>query len=305
MSISLRGLIAAPHTPFDAQGELQLDVIERQVEHLLAEGVVAAFVCGTTGEGMSLTLEERQAVAQRWVDTSRGTRLSVIVHVGCAALRDARNLAAHAARIQATAIAALAPFYHRPPHVTALVDCCRQIAAAAPALPFFYYHIPSMTQIRLSMSEFLERGSSQIPNLAGLKYTDDDLMQLQECLAVAPDRLQILHGFDEILLAGLALGVRAATGSTYNFAARLYHDLIAAFEAGDLPRAAQRQQVSVRLVRLLARYDFAPAAKAMMRTVGIDCGPVRPPLQPLSEEAFARLECELQAQQLLPWIGRQ
>src|SRR5690349_8218620 len=90
----LSGLVAAPHTPFDAEGSLYLDVIEEQAALLADSGVSGAFVCGTTGEGLSLTAEERKAVARQWVNVARG-RLKVIVHVGHASQREAIDLARH------------------------------------------------------------------------------------------------------------------------------------------------------------------------------------------------------------------
>src|SRR5690242_8217785 len=97
-AFALGGLIAAPHTPFDAQGALCLSTIEKQAELLAASGVKGAFICGTTGEGLSLTTDERMQVAQRWVEASRGA-LKVIVHVGHNCQRDAIALAEHADRV--------------------------------------------------------------------------------------------------------------------------------------------------------------------------------------------------------------
>src|SRR6185295_8538480 len=92
----LHGLVAATHTPFHADGSLNLDVIEKQAAHLLANGVKFAFIGGTTGESHSLALDERRALAQRWREVAHGSELKVIVHVGGNCLADARTLAAQA-----------------------------------------------------------------------------------------------------------------------------------------------------------------------------------------------------------------
>src|SRR5438552_6040750 len=120
-SFRLDGLIAAPYTPFDAAGELNLAVVEKQCALLLSTGVKGAFVCGTTGEGMSLTLSERMAVAQRWVDVA-GKKLNVIVHAGHNCQRDAAALARHARQIGAAAVAALPPSFFKPANVEQLVE---------------------------------------------------------------------------------------------------------------------------------------------------------------------------------------
>src|ERR1043165_1641656 len=100
-------LIAAPFTPFHGDGSLNLPVIEKQATALAADGVRGAFVCGTTGEGASLTGAERQQVAARWREVA-SDRLEIIVHVGHVCLDEARALAAHAQRSGANGIAAVA-----------------------------------------------------------------------------------------------------------------------------------------------------------------------------------------------------
>src|SRR6476661_1928761 len=107
----LGGLIAAPYTPFDGRGEVKLNVVERQADALVASGVSGAFVCGTTGEGLSMTTAERMEVAERWVEVCNGSALKVIVHVGHNCQRDAMALARHAADIGAAAIAAMPPSF--------------------------------------------------------------------------------------------------------------------------------------------------------------------------------------------------
>src|SRR5207253_6272092 len=92
-----------------------------------------------------------------------------------------------------------------------------------------------------------------------------------------------VFGYDELLLAGLTLGVRGAVGSTYNFAAPLYQRLIAAFERGDLTTARSAQLESVRMIRVLQEFGFSRASKAMMGLLGVDCGPVRLPLKPMAD----------------------
>ena len=184
------------------------------------------------------------------------------------------------AELGVDAIAALAPNFFRPASVEQLLDYCERIASEGESTPFFFYDIPAMTGVRLSMPEFLAEAQQRLPTLCGLKYTNDDLVQLQECLQVAPDRYRILFGLDECLLAGLALGVHGAVGSSYNFAAPLYLQLISAWESGDLPRARALQLRSVRLIRCLERFGYLAAAKATMQLVGVDCGPVRATAEP-------------------------
>ena len=119
----LRGLVAATHTPFHADGSLNLSIVEKQCAHLLANGVTSAFICGTTGESSSLSLDERRLMAKCWMEVIRGTEMRVIVHVGANALTDARDLAADAEQLGAHAIAALAPSYFKPRSLDSLIAC--------------------------------------------------------------------------------------------------------------------------------------------------------------------------------------
>lgn len=282
-------LIAAPHTPFRADGELCLEAVGRQARLLKACGVSGVFIGGSTGEYASLTVDERRRLAEEWVAQANG--LDVIVHVGHNSQRDAVELARHAAGLPVQAIAALAPSYFRP-QVAELLTFFEPVAAAGDR-PFYFYDIPTMTEVHVPTVEFLRAGGERLPRLAGVKFTNPDLAQFQECLHCAGGRYDILFGTDESLLAGYALGARGAVGSTYNFAPGLYQRLIAAWDRGEAAQARQLQHESVRLVRCLQSFGYMAAAKAVMSFLGVDCGPVRPPLRPLSESEQSLLKQRL------------
>lgn len=298
----LTGLVAAVHTPFRSDGSLHLDVVEAQAAHLRAHGIDLAFVGGSTGEGHSLSLEERRALARRWVEVARGTALGVVVHVGANCLADSRVLAAQAEELGAVAISALAPSYFKPRDTDALVACCADVAAAAPRTPFYFYDIPALTGVSLSMPDFLERAEGRIPTLAGIKFTSPDLMAYQLCLRAGDGAFDVPYGVDEWLLAALALGARGAVGSTYNFAAPLYQRMLRAFAASDLVTAREEQLRSVRLVRLLAGYGYMGAAKAVMTMLGVEVGPPRLPIPGLSTGQAAELRGRLESLGFFDWI---
>lgn len=300
MARHLTGLIAATFTPMHADGSLALDRVRPLVDHLIRQGVESLFVCGTTGEGPSMTVEERQAVAGAFVEAASG-RLPVIVQVGHTSLAEARRLADHARKIGADAISAVAPSYFKPASVDALVGCLREITAAAPELPFYYYHIPSMTGITLDLFELLRRAPKELPSMAGIKYTAPMLDELLALVRFDPRRYDVYFGRDEMLLAGLAVGVRGAIGSTYNFAGRLYRRLIDAFDRGDLDEARACQAHAVAMVRAVLRYRGNSGLKATMKLVGQDCGPVRLPQVALDAAETAALEGELESIGFFEW----
>jgi len=273
----LNGLIAAPYTPMHADGSLNLAAVAPYARLLARSGVAGVFIGGTTGEGLSLTVAERTALTEAWMASPAG--LQIIVHVGSTCVADSCAIAAHAQAAGAVATGYLAPCFFKPTTVANLVDICAAVAAAAPKLPFYYYHIPSMTGVTIPVVGFLKAAASRIPNLAGAKFTYEDFMDFQECTHLDNGRFDILFGRDEALICGLALGARGAIGSTYNFAAPLYNRLIAAFQAGDLAAAQRLQLQSVQLIRGIGAIGpFLAVSKAIMARCGVDCGPTRLPL---------------------------
>ena len=299
--LHLRGLVAPAFTPLRVDGSLDLGRVDKQAEHLVRQGVVAVFVCGTTGEGPSLTVPERQQLCERWRAVA-GSHLPAIVHVGDTSIAAARALSAQAQKTGAAAIAAVPPFYFKPESVEDVVDCCAEIASAAPDLPFYYYHIPGNTGVRVPMTELLEAGAARIPTLAGLKFSDDDLMDFGQCVASFGDRYDLFYGRDEMLLPAMSIGARAAIGTTYNFAAPLSRRMIEAFDKGDLATAQKLQAQSRALVAAIQRHGGLPAMKATMRLAGIDCGPCRLPLKTLNDEQVQALRHDLDSRGLFPLI---
>ncbi|MEY4613940.1 MAG: hypothetical protein RL179_1913 [Planctomycetota bacterium] len=294
MTHLLNGLVAATHTPFKKDGSLNLDGVEKIAAHLLANKVEIAFIGGSTGESHSLNVDERMKLAKRWFEIAKGTRLKVVVHVGSNCLEDARALSRQGQELGALAISALTPSYFKPRNVDALVDCCSFIASAAPQTPFYYYDIPTMTGVNLPMPEFLERAGKSIPNLKGLKFTNVDFMSFQLCGQMEGGRFEILWGVDEMLLPALSVGAHGAVGSTYNFAAPIYHRIMDAFKKFDFETARKEQLRSIRLVNILVKRGYMASAKAMMGMLGVDVGSPRLPNGSLKQDEFASLKSDLE-----------
>lgn len=302
-SSPLHGLVVAAHTPFENDGSLRLSAIEKQAAHFVAKGVKTVFVCGTTGESSSLTLDERRSVAATWFSVARGSGLRIVVHVGSNSLNEASLLASHAQSNGAAAIAALSPSYFKPRSLDLLIDCCAQIAQAAPETPFYFYDIPALTGVNFSMSEFLSRAPQRIPSLAGLKFTNPDLKTYLHCLQLDGGRWDLPFGVDEHLLGALAVGARGAVGSGFNFAAPLYHRLIDAFHNGDWETARREQHRGGQLVDLLSSYGYMAAAKSFMEILGIPVGPPRLPHNRLTPPDHQTLRQRLEALGGLEWVS--
>lgn len=301
----LTGLIAAPHTPFTSTGELNLSAIERQAEILEHDGVSGVFIGGTTGECHSLSVDERLRLAERWSEATTGSKLKLIVHVGCQNLPDSRELAKQAGHLgNVAAIGAMAPTFFKPPGPAEVAAWLGDVASFAPELPMYYYDIPAMTGIRLPMDEILGRCREGIPSFAGLKLSNPDMTVLVECLAFEGGDLDVLFGCDEAFLFGYAAGVKGAVGSSYNIAAPLYLRIMSAFGRGDHVLARADQTTSVAMVKLLATFGYLPASKFVMSLKGVDCGPVRLPLKNLNDDSRRMITDGMERLGLVPQTTR-
>ncbi|CAB1331400.1 unnamed protein product, partial [Coregonus sp. 'balchen'] len=161
-------------------------------------------VNGTTGEGMSLTVEERKLLAEEWCRKSKLEQ--VMVHVGCMSLKYSQEL---------------------------------EVASASPAVPLYYYHIPAVTGVNLLSRDVLEGIEKQIPSFQGLKFSD--LMDFGQCVSYSPSHWSLLYSIDEQLLGALAIGANGAVGSTYNYLGGGVNRLLSSFDKGYLPKARTLQ----------------------------------------------------------------
>jgi len=299
--LKLTGLVAATHSPFNKDGSLNLNAVEAQAEHLTMHNITTAFVGGSTGESQSLSFDERLQLTRRWTEVTRGTPLKVVAHVGSNCLGDARKLAAAAEKDGVAAVAAIAPYYFKPRGLEQLVDWCAEIAAAAPATPFYFYDVPVLTNVNYPMPAFLAKAADRIPTLNGIKFTNSDLFSYQLCLQADGGAFDIPWGIDEAMLAAFALGGKGAVGSTYNFAAPVFQRVIAALEKGDIKTAQQQQRQGTALINLLFGYGYMGASKVIMGWLGVNVGPCRAPMPNLNAEQTAKLRGDLEACGFFEW----
>ncbi len=272
------GLCTATHTPFQADGSLNLEVVERQAAFLRGHGITSVFIGGTTGESSSLTARERSALNDRWAVVGPAAGIDVIVHVGANCLTEAAQLAAHAEKNKAKAVSMIAPSYFKPRTIADLVASCAMVAKAAPRTPFYYYDIPGMTGISgFPVDEFLKAASPLIPNLAGVKYSNPDLEAMRRAKALEGGRFDLPYGIDERFLAALRDGATAGVGSTYNFNPGPLLRTIAAHGKGDNAQAEAEQAKVQPVVDILAKRGYMGAAKALMGHLGVPLGPARLP----------------------------
>jgi N-acetylneuraminate lyase len=290
------GLIDAPFTPFLANGDVNLEPVEAYARMLQKNGLKGVFINGSSGEGYMLTTDERKALAERWVSVAP-EGFKVIVHVGSCCLRDSVELARHAQAIGAWGIGSMAPPFPKIGRIEELVKYCEQIAAAAPNLPFYYYHIPAFNVACLPMLDLLKAVDGRIPNFAGIKYTYESLYEYNQCRLYKNGKFDMLHGQDETILPSLAQGgAQGGIGGTTNYNGRELVAIIEAWERGDIEAAREHQNFSQEVINVIARHrGNIVAGKRIMKLMGFDLGPNRVPFQNLTDEEEQQIKSELEA----------
>jgi len=282
----LAGLVAAPFTPMFPDGEINSGIIEKYHALLVSNGVAGVFINGSSGEGVSTTNHEKLIVAEAWAKTSSGSGLKVISHLGGTCYRDCIELARESERMGLYAVSVTSPSYFKPANVKMLAEFFIRIAESVPGMPVYYYHIPVLTGGFFNMIDFVREVAPRVPNFAGIKYTHEDFMDFLSCLNYDNGRYDMLWGRDENFLSALVLGARGAVGSTYNYAAPLYHRMIEAYDRNDQVTARALQQKSIDMITLLGKYGGIATGKTYMKYIGLDCGEFRLPVRNMSNSDY-------------------
>ena len=273
---ALGGVFSALITPFHADGSLNLDMLAPLAEFQLAQGLHGFYVGGSTGEAFLQSPAERQAVLAEFARAVNG-RARLIAHVGAIATDEALGLAHVAADAGYDAISAIPPFYYDFSAAEVLTHY-RALADATP-LPLIVYNFPAKSARPLSTADLLALLAH--PKIIGVKHTSQNLYQLERLKTAAPGAV-IYNGFDEMFAGGVAMGADGGIGTTFNVMGRLFVDLLDAMRRGDLAGARALQTRANAVIDVLIEVGVFPGTKAMLKILGIDCGPCRRPFSPLT-----------------------
>lgn len=285
----LRGIYPATVTPFDRRGQFDVRAMRGIVDYQLRAGVDGFYICGGTGEGLLLTVAERQAVLEAVLDQLQG-RATVIAHIGAFQTADTLALAKHASEVGADAIAALPPAYFYKPDTLALIRYYSAVAEVS-RVPLLVYNIPS--RVGITMTQDLFDRLLAIKNVVGMKDSSGDVYALG-LLFVGGRNPIIFEGKDEVLLPGLLAGASGGIGATYNIMPELFVKLWRAFCARDLGEVAQTQLRINELISALLVVDLIAGVKQTLAWMGLPCGEPRTPNRPLTEDESARLRESLE-----------
>ena len=225
LNSNVSGLIAAPFTPMLPNGQIHYDQIGKLAQMLAHNHVQGGFINGSTGEGHSLTYEEKKRSLKTWSEV-RPNGFALIAMVGGDSQRESIELASWAQQWNYDAISIVAPSYFGVGSIEALVQYCRGIAQEVPNMPVLYYHIPGLSGAHGSMVDFMKLAEEQFPNFAGIKYSYANLMEFNECMRYGGGKYRMFWGRDQEMVAAWAMGARNFVGSTYNYMAPQYLKVI-------------------------------------------------------------------------------
>jgi dihydrodipicolinate synthase/N-acetylneuraminate lyase len=273
-----RPLIVAAITPLTDDGTtVATDAIAPYATFLESHGADGVFACGTTGEGILLSLDERRVVAEAFRDALSG---DLIVHAGAQTTADTCALAAHAGEIGADAVAVIPPPYFSLDDDALTAHFVAAARAAAP-LPFFCYAFTARSGYPLPVA-VIRRIAESVDNLAGLKVSESPFDRVAPYLELG---LPVLIGNEPLIPDGVAHG---AIGTVSGMSSAFPDVVRAAVDAADDEAAARLRTLRAAME---ASGQFIAAAKHVLRLRGVPVSTsMRAPLRPLTAAEASALD---------------
>lgn len=275
-----KNVTVALNTPFTGSGDVDLEAVKKLTRYYIKKGIKSLYVCGSTGEGFLLDLDERKKVVEA-VTEEAGDEMAIIVHVGCPSTRHSAMLAKHAEEAGADATSAVPCVYYRPSEES-VYRHWSEITKAAD-LPFFIYNIPQLTGFNLSMDLFHRMLENE--RVAGVKCSSDPCHDILRFKQAGGEDFIVFNGPDEQYLAGRLMGADAAIGGTYGAMPELYLKLEEIIRREDI-KTAQKLQIMIThfIYRLCAFPSMYGACKTIIRMDGVNIGDPRLPFLPVDEK---------------------
>ena len=280
----LDGVYSALFTPLNENDQIDFDKVEALLRYQVEGGLSGFFVCGTTGEGLLLSFDERVELVRFVVDrlkndpVLKNSNAKVIAHVGHPNSETAGKLAARAADAGADWIGSIGPVFYGGTFES--MKRHYSTIARATELPFMIYSFESRIIPERDTQLF------DIPNVAGIKYTGTDFFSLQQLARRVDHTVAWISGADELFVAGQAMGCQAGIGSTYNFMPDKFARMQKLCRANDFHAAMEIQKDINKVIDYFCSFENWSFRKAFMRYIGLDCGHCRPPYARLTESEY-------------------
>ncbi|MBB6214387.1 N-acetylneuraminate lyase [Anaerosolibacter carboniphilus] len=272
LSLDMKGIFAASITPFDKQNKINDRVLLALMERNIHEGVTGFFIGGSSAECFLLSQEERMRIFEIAAEYKNITKL--IAHVGAISTDEAIAYGLKAKKLGYEVISATAPYYYKF-SPKAIVQYYYDIYENV-GLPIILYNFPGNTGVEFDLQNEDMKALFRSDAIVGVKHTNLNIYQLERIKNIKKE-LIMYNGFDEVLVAGLAIGADGAIGSTFNFMYPHYRKIQEAFEAFKHEEARILQTKANNIMEALCRVGLISAIKYALTLQGIDAGAPRKP----------------------------
>ena len=286
------GIMPALVTPFADDGKtIDENRLRTLVNHCLELGVHGVVPCGTTGEFVNLTVEEKKRVIRIVVDEVNG-RVSVVAGTGASGTQEAVEMTKYAKDVGATAALIVTPYYLKPAD-RGIYEHYQTIASEVD-LPIILYNIPQCTGLELPWQ--MVEDLAQIPNVVGVKDSSGQLKFILAVLEKVRDKLNVLCGHDEVVVAALAAGCSGAILASANVIPDVWIQIYNHIKKGELQQARELQYKVQKIARIIVG-SGPVGTKEALNMMKVKVGPVRKPLSfggELTYEAKEELRLDLE-----------
>lgn len=283
------GVIPAFYACYDDEGKVSAERVRAFTRYLIENKVKGAYVCGSSGECIYQSKEERKMILENIMDEAKG-RLTIIAHVACNNTADSMELAAHAESLGVDAIAAIPPIYFRLPE-HAIAKYWNDISSAAPNTDFVIYNIPQLAGVSLTVPLFKEMLKN--PRVIGVKNSSMPVQDIQTFKGIGGKDCIVFNGPDEQFVGGFAIGAEGGIGGTYCAMPKLFLKMEEHIKAGNAEAAREIQYVVNDIITALCscKGNMYAVIKGVLRiNEKLDIGSVRAPLAPLYPEDMEKVE---------------
>ena len=283
----IHGILPALITPHTDDGNINVPVLQDIVDYHIDKEVDGFYVCGSTGEGVYMSVAQRKLATEVTSKQING-RVPFIVHVGSMSLDDAIELAIHAQQHGAQGISSILPPSYNT--IESILRYYKALAASVPDLDF----IPYLLNPTINCVTLLRAVMEEVPTLAGSKYTGSNMVEFKELIKLGEDKWMMFSGMDEQCIYSKMMGSTGSIGSTLNYMPKAYKQIREYCDNRQYAEAQALQLDVNEVTNILIAHGFLGALKAVMTKLGFDCGEPRLPNLPISDAGrislFEKLE---------------